>query len=147
MMKTRMYAPINGIPPYVIIAKVNHQQVPKKKPVPNIQPTTAAPKTDCFSRSIAIKNGTNPNHAKKERSKSGNANVKNMTDKIENNTLFTFGIFDRKVEIFILTVYQKFTLVVSAELTAENRISQKHFKISSLGQFERLPFKLSGHFD
>ena len=92
---------IAGTPPYVIGANVNHQQVPKKKQVPKIQPKTNDFTIDSFSRSMAKNKETSANHATNHKSKSGNESVSKTAEITARSEFTSEGIFTLASENFI----------------------------------------------
>ncbi len=92
----------------MIGAKVSHQQVPKKKLVPNTQPKTNDFAVDSLSRSIAQKRGIRANHARNQNSKSGNARINRNADTTAKRIFFQSGSSRAGLRNFIATVYQNF---------------------------------------
>jgi len=116
----RKYARAGGNPAYVIGANVSHQHVPKKKTVPNIQPSTNDFTADSFSRFTAQSKGTSAIHARNQNSKSGNDRISKIAAASGATAFFQSGNIDRTRANFIATVYQ--TRVRSAR-----KLTLKHF--------------------
>ena len=88
----------------MIGAKVSHQQVPVKNVTPKIQPVINDLAKDSFSRSSAKSNGIRAMHAKNQNSKSGNAKIKRIAEKIAKSEFESAGNLALMAENFIPTV-------------------------------------------
>jgi hypothetical protein len=69
-----------GTPPYVIGAKVSHQQVEAKKITPNIHPAKNDLAKESFSLQIATKRGISAKYARNQNSKSGKASARSTAE-------------------------------------------------------------------
>jgi len=120
---------------------VSHQQVPKKKQIPKIQPKTNDFTADSFSRSMAKKSGTSANHARNHQSKLGKESVKRMAESKAKSEFMSDGNLALAAENFITDILAK------KFVSCESAICALFELLGDVIQFERLSIKLNGQTD